>query len=240
MCFYGIPLPGECSDHSHRRRLGKVKGMSLPQEVQLSRVIANVSNPAPSWNTFFMACEWAGVGCDAQLQVERIDWSSSRLTATGLLQGTVALNLLPESVRSFNIGNNELVGMRTDLDSLPPGLVKLEMYSNLHHGPLSLSGLPNTLRELSFSRNCFHGTLTVDTVPTSLRVLDASYNNFKELIVKELPKLLQIDVVQNVMKDSEGISRIYGADSFLEQISIEPQRIDFGEKQDPFSDSIVF
>ena len=68
----------------------KVSSITVPQEYDLIRLIQNMQERPPSWNTDTPACEWEGVECDEKNQVKEFSWCFENL-------GFLVWKYLPQS-----------------------------------------------------------------------------------------------------------------------------------------------
>ena len=98
-------------------RTGKVRGMSLPPEYELTKFISNVQGLYMSWSTATPACEWDGVMCREEGEVIRIAWHARELS------GTLHWDSIPRSVKKMDLSSNELSGC-INFASLPLDLKK--------------------------------------------------------------------------------------------------------------------
>ena len=112
-------LCSEPSSIPHIRK-GKVSRLMLPEEVNLDRLIQNLTNPHATWSTETRACDWDGVHCDESGTVTEIDWSLRQL------RGELNFEYLPTSLETFNIERNEIYG-KMPLSSFP-SLPRIEIW----------------------------------------------------------------------------------------------------------------
>mmetsp|Transcript_2149 Transcript_2149/g.2903 ORF Transcript_2149/g.2903 Transcript_2149/m.2903 type:complete len:200 (-) Transcript_2149:39-638(-) len=131
-------------------RAGKVRGMFLPPEYELTKFISDVQNVHESWNTTTPACEWIGVTCSEQGEVSRIAWSGRGLS------GTLHWGSIPRSVTYLELSGNQLSGC-VSFALLPPVLERMWLQGNRFTGELHLEDLPPTMLILNISRNQFTG-----------------------------------------------------------------------------------
>ena len=131
-------------------RAGKVRGMFLPPEYELTKFISDVQNVHESWNTTTPACEWNGVTCSEEGKVSRIAWKTRGLS------GILHWSSIPRSVTSIDLSDNQLSGS-VIFASLPPGLERMWLQENMFTGELQLDDLPPTMRTLNIGANQFTG-----------------------------------------------------------------------------------
>jgi len=148
---------------------GKVQGSSMPQEYNLMRLIQNIENPRPSWNTSTPACEWEDVSCDQSSMVTEINWEVLHL------RGLLCLEYLPDSIIDFHASENALFGS-VRLDYLPGPLELLNLSENAFSGAVDLVSLPSALRSLYLDENMFTGSVVLNSLPSQLRILNLAAN----------------------------------------------------------------
>ena len=122
-------------------RPSKVRGVSLPQEYELARLIQNVETQHPSWSTATPACQWHRVKCNQEKKVSEISWSHSSLS------GELHLSCLPLSTTLFSVADNKLTGS-VDLTHLPEVMHRLNLSRNRFSGHPDLTRLPHKMEEL--------------------------------------------------------------------------------------------
>ena len=153
---------------SGNARAAKISSVSVPQEYDLIRLIQNVQNRHPSWDTNTPAGAWAGVVCDERNQATHITWSNYKLSSlvwkylpsslltlhvlSSELCGELPFVLFPPSLEVINLYNNKLTG-NLDLLRLPPLLENLDVEKNMFFGVVDFSSLPSTLADVKLSRN---------------------------------------------------------------------------------------
>ena len=168
----------------------KVRGVSLPQEFMLIRLMENIINPLPSWNPDTPAYAWEGVSCEDET-IHSFICESRNIT------GTLRWEELPRSLIHFSVYRNKLTG-EVDLSRLPPGLKSLNGSYNDFTGGVDLCHLPDTLVELLFSGNLLSGHTDFAHLPPNLRAMSFR-NNVKMsgvLRFTELPPRLTYRPIQ--------------------------------------------
>ena len=185
-------------------RSAKVGRILVPQEYNLERFFANISNPHCSWTTNTTACEWKGIQCDTNGNVNRIELGVSPIIsfltgekdeyygtftwrympdttlhlAVGELKGisgVLSIADLAPSLYSIFITNCALYGS-VDLTVLPQKLTCLSLDGNRFSGALDLTSLPQELIILCLQRNCFEGEVNLSKLPATLTTLDLRSN----------------------------------------------------------------
>ena len=162
--------------HNH---IGKIRGSTLPQEYDLSRLLQNFEILHPSWNTLTPACEWQGITCGSDFphlcvsnsQVTQIYWNEMSL------RGSLQWDYLPLSVHSFHIGNNWITGS-VPFHTLPSHFTCLQLLNNQFTGPVDFVRLPQSLRNLCLNSNLFYGEADLTHLPPGLVSLQFSSNKF--------------------------------------------------------------
>ena len=146
------------------RKAGKVRGVALPLEYELERLVSNIVNPLPSWNTSVPAHQWEGVDCSGGREILGFVAKGKRL------MGSFQWSTLPRSLLEFSVYNNKLSG-ELDLVGLPPRLISLKIQFLYLVGTFSFSSSflsPATGIVLLFICPLPAGT-KAETVPLSRR-----------------------------------------------------------------------
>eukprot|EP00008_Paramoeba_atlantica_P008288 CAMPEP_0201480282 /NCGR_PEP_ID=MMETSP0151_2-20130828/4789_1 /ASSEMBLY_ACC=CAM_ASM_000257 /TAXON_ID=200890 /ORGANISM="Paramoeba atlantica, Strain 621/1 / CCAP 1560/9" /LENGTH=203 /DNA_ID=CAMNT_0047862083 /DNA_START=73 /DNA_END=684 /DNA_ORIENTATION=+ len=169
-----------CADQSPiALKPGKIRGTSLPQEYYLSILIQHMSDNR--WlGKEGHACEWNGVGCNAERIITDLRWSGCGL------RGTVPWEHIPETVLSLDFGKSEFeFGEKFSRNNL--------------QGTVNWGAFPRMLRELSLSHNKFEGEILFAELPATLRKLNLKSNRFSGVICFEtIPKdLVFCDLTKN-------------------------------------------
>mmetsp|Transcript_318 Transcript_318/g.443 ORF Transcript_318/g.443 Transcript_318/m.443 type:complete len:211 (+) Transcript_318:92-724(+) len=192
-------------------RPSKVKGTFLPQEYEMARFLANISNPHPSWRPTTTLCEWHSVYCDEEKRVNYIDlgatdlfdteykyfgtlaWSHMPRTTDHFVMsdqegvtGTLPIAYLPIALTRFLLLSCDLFGF-VDLTILPPGL-RRSLTNNRFCGTLDLTSLPATLVSLDLYGNEFEGPVDLSKLPASLK--DAVLSGNKLYAITEIPSFI--------------------------------------------------
>lgn len=154
----------------------------------------NVTNKSPSWSLLTPACQWYGVGCDADGHVSIIVWQNMALGGninfTTLPQGLQVLYLpdnqltgtpnfvaLPQGLQELALGANQFTGT-PNLATLPQGLRGLTLNVNLLTGTPNLATLPQGLQQLYLQNNKLTGTPNLASLPQGLKILNLEFNQF--------------------------------------------------------------
>ena len=157
------------ADNIPSSRLGKIRGVHLPTEYELEKLIRGVQNPHSSWSANTPACEWHEVTCNEEGDVTRIEWS-------GLgLRGTLDWKHIPKTAKYVDVMNNEIEGT-LELSALPRELEKFWAGENKLSGSLQFCDLPPTLEILNLSENYFTGHADLSCLPSELRGMNISGN----------------------------------------------------------------
>ena len=151
-------------------RKGKVRGASLPQEYDLTRVVGGIDDLHRSWNTETPACQWDGVHCRSFPHVVSMAWSTRRL------QGTVALQYLPTTLQTLYLNANHLHG-EIILTQLPSQITYVNLSENKFIGSLDLTRLPSSLGNLFLDTNRFSGEVMLECLPSRLKAFSVRCNS---------------------------------------------------------------
>ena len=201
--FYTADLPDTNAQH---KPAGKVRGSELPQEYELEKLIENVENTDPSWNTSIPIYKWKGVQCDEHARVTCIYWGfhglCGPLQCIGFLErckkflcGTTSLQvnttgLSAPQLTYFSASGNKLTGS-LNLSQLPPELEYLLLNRNLFERYVDLAHLPPNLYELRLQDNKLTVDIDLSRLPCSIEYLCLSRNKFTgELHLQHLPPSL--------------------------------------------------
>ena len=183
--------PANSADINPRVRLGKVRGNVFPAEFLLQQFAQDLTNPVPSWSQEVSVCEWEGIVCNDQLEVEKVDLRSRKL------RGVLQWKFLPHTVQILVFWENTLSGP-VDLTVLPPPLTVFRISENEFSGEIDLCHLPSNLKVLNLAKNNFSGMVRFDMLPQGLeRIL--LYRNEElmgDMIISKLPPCLSIRYVQ--------------------------------------------
>ena len=98
-------------------------------------------------------CEWEGVTCNADGEVEDFKWSCKQQ------HGTLGFEFLPRSMKSLHMFLNALSGT-IQLADLPGRMEELSLLSNQLTGCLDLDRLPAAFRTLNLYSNEFTGEIS--------------------------------------------------------------------------------
>ena len=130
--------------------LGVASGQTTDLDA-LYLMTLNVTNKRPSWLQSTPACQWEGVGCNADGHVVQIEWSSFNLG------GYPNLATLPQGLQYLDVAGNQLTG-NPNLGTLPQGLQHLDLSINEFTGTPDLAMLPQGLQHVDLSANQLTGT----------------------------------------------------------------------------------
>mmetsp|Transcript_9194 Transcript_9194/g.12402 ORF Transcript_9194/g.12402 Transcript_9194/m.12402 type:complete len:214 (+) Transcript_9194:47-688(+) len=189
---------------SYHRGPSKVRGVSIPQEYKLARLIDDIEHNFPSWKESTPACKWDGVKCDEQSQIIHLKWGGRDL------EGQLNWIYMPLLLQSLELWRNQLTG-EVPFDSLPPTLESLVLHDNEFNGNPNFLHLPPPLKALNIRYNRFKGLVAFFSLPSSLRRLDLRGNIYLEgtLDVKGLQEHLCYDVRDtHITVDDEPLYRI--------------------------------
>ena len=109
-------------------------------------------------------CEWKGVTCNADGEVEDFKWGYKHQA------GTLGFKFLPCTMKTLRMSWNALSGT-IQLADLPEKMEVVELDLNQLAGSLNLDSLPATVRELGLSSNEFTGKVSLEKLPKGLEVL---------------------------------------------------------------------
>ena len=198
-CCLPLFLPLMSSDSAHRVQPAKIRGVTLPEEYELARLIQNIENPLTSWNTHTPACSWEKVECNSEQQVLKINWSLTKL------HGSLHAEHIPRHLYRFDVWHNKLHGAFTFV-ALPSSLVLLDLSKNAFSVAPDLSHLPPMLKELILRDNRLEGYVNLSSFPVSLTHLWL-YSNPElggDLNVAVLPRTLGYDVRDTQIRVTNG------------------------------------
>ena len=122
-------------------------------------------------------CEWAGVECNADGEVEEFHWVFQQEAGTD----TLGFEFLPWSMKIVVMWNNALSGT-IQLADLPGKTEGVYLSVNQLTGSLELDGLPATVRELDLSENEFIEEIFLGNLPKGLKSLALSDNRLSGTI----------------------------------------------------------
>ncbi|KNH07798.1 leucine-rich repeat protein [Perkinsela sp. CCAP 1560/4] len=171
-------------------------GLNAPE-----KICGNRDNPDD-------VCEWKGVTCNTDGEVEEFEWVSKQEAGTlgfeflpcsmktvmmwrNALSGTINLADLPGKMDGVILSNNNLVGS-LNLDCLPATVRGLELRRNKFTGEISLENLPKCLEYLELADNQLSGAICLTSLPSALKSLYLERNNFEgSLDFRRLPQSIR-------------------------------------------------
>ena len=169
------------------RKPAKVSGVPLPPQYDLLRLLQDVENLHPSWNSITPACEWEQVFCTPPDEIEDIadlicpKPSSKRSGEISRfywcnrgLRGTLNWNYLPAKLKRLNVDKNQLTG-DVPFDVLPATLKVIHLSNNRFSGTPSFRHLP-ALEEVYLNENNFVGWVKFEFLALSVRNLFVGNN----------------------------------------------------------------
>ena len=222
--------------------LGRLNYESMSQQALMEMVFSGIKNQEifqDEHGNFLEVCEWPGVDCNADGEVEQINFDSTgggplpegtahlefipntantiRLDRTAL-HGTVDFGILPPKLENFFIFGNKFRGEFRSFDGFSC-LGTLVISGNNFHGSVDASALPRTLMGLSIDSNDLHGSLELEKLPRELEWLRASRNKLEgTLDFSSLPERLKnLFLGENKFHGSVDLTHLPGS---LEKISI--------------------
>ena len=181
-------------------RAAKVRGGTLPPELELSRFLGDVHNLRSSWSVETPIHKWEGVRCNEEGNVEEISWPTFALRGTihqwsylpstlrvlclgpmlgtgNELEGKLITEDLPRQVKRLVLSNNNFTGP-VNFEAIPADVVKFDLFGNSFSGEVIFNNLPSRLEYFDLGRNEFSGKVCMAHLPHSLTVMDLSRNNF--------------------------------------------------------------
>ena len=153
------------------RRPSKVRSALLPPEYHLCRILGEATNAHPSWSTNTTACEWDGIKCNEDLEINEIIWSRHDVTAQ------IKLEYLPRTLRNLDLSYNFFRG-EINPEILPSPLQEISLHSNLFSGTVDFSTFSYCLTEIFLSSNRFSGDICLSSLPCELVYLSLNDNSF--------------------------------------------------------------
>ena len=153
-------------------------------------------------------CEWKGVTCNADGEVEEFHWNNKQQAGTlgfeflicsmktlymfmNDLSGTIQLGDLPGRMKKLSLFSNNLIGS-LDFDTLPADVQALNLSRNKFTGEICLENLPKCLESLSLSKNQLSGAICLTALPPALEYLHLHKNNFEgSLDFTQLPNYIR-------------------------------------------------
>ncbi|KNH06310.1 hypothetical protein XU18_2815 [Perkinsela sp. CCAP 1560/4] len=189
-------------------RIGRFDGSMLSQQDLMELFIFGLNEPEKicgNRDDPADVCEWKGVTCNADKDIEKFLWINKKEDGTGTLgfeflpwsmkivkmcrnalSGTIQLADLPRKMEVLSLANNKLTGS-LDLDGLPHAFQRLYLRENELTGEISLKNLPKGLKSLVLAENQLSADPTKGHLSvvgwTSTPVLGEAKNLFKPLVV---------------------------------------------------------
>ena len=163
-------------------RPAKVKGAVLPQEYNLARFVANISNPGVTWTTNIRACDWKGVECNTDEQVEYFGLNPFDLFGAeeeDNYSGTFAWIYMPDTIKSFFMASQAGITGTLPVADLPTSLTSFALTMCNMFGPVDLTVLPPNMHRLNLKDNQFSGALDLMSLPARMGVLLLEGNRFE-------------------------------------------------------------
>ena len=203
----------------------KVHKSVMPPEYNLARLVANVSNPDPSWIVERTAMHWIGISVNSNRDVFEILWHEMGL------QGRLNFLFIPSTVEKCFVHKNNLSGrvelgrmdMLNDLrvgwnqlsgsfplNDLPAVLTRLWGHSNHFTGGLDVTALPSQIQILYLYENAFSGPVCFTSLPASIVALALDCNRLEGSVeVSHLPPSLKsLSLYNNSFTGSLDFSRL--------------------------------
>ena len=189
-------------------RPSKVHKSVLAPEYNLARLVANLSNPDPTWTVHTPPRGWVRVTVqEGSGEIHELRWNEMGL------RGSLNFAFLPYTLRKVFLDKNHLTGQVTigrvyenlhDLrvsynrldgpiafEELPRGMVRFWGHNNAFSGGVDLSVLPPLIRILYLSENDFSGVVSFDSLPPAIEDLALDCNRFEGwLDFRTLPRCL--------------------------------------------------
>ena len=138
-------------------------------------------------------CEWKGVKCNGDGEVEEFKWGCKHQHGIG----TVDFEFLPCSMKSLQMWNNVLSGT-IQLADLPGKIEVVYLLDNQIKGSLDLDRLPAAVRTLGLSSNKFTGEVSLENLPIAVQTLNLGVNQLSGAIcLTSLPPALQSLCLRN-------------------------------------------
>ena len=136
-----------CAEDEPRTSLcGKVSRATLPPEFYLFRMVKDLLKTPIQWRDEIPASEWPGVHLDPSGEVTAIQWNALEL------HGPMHWENIPASLIIFDCGGHRTqcnyLTWELQLESLPQGLIKLDLSKNELRGELETALLPRSLENL--------------------------------------------------------------------------------------------
>ena len=154
--------------------IGRVDRSTLPQQTLMELFIFGLKEPEKicgSREDPDDVCEWKGVRCNADGEVEVFEWNDKDEDGTG----TVAFEFLPYTIKTVWMFMNALSGT-IQLADLPGKMEGVYLSVNQLTGSLDLDTLPAAVRALGLSNNKFTGEVSLENLPKCLEYLSLSEN----------------------------------------------------------------
>ena len=129
--------------------IGKFDRLTASQQILMELFIFGLKKPEKicgSRDNLADVCEWEGVNCNADGEVEEFEWVRKQQ------HGTVGFEFLPCSMKT------------------------VRMYANALSGTIELPDLPGKMEIVSFTCNKLTGSLDLDRLPSNVQTLDLSIN----------------------------------------------------------------
>ena len=140
-----------------------------------------------NWDDPADVCEWKGVKCNGDGEVEEFHWIYKTKNGTG----TLGFEFLPCSMKTLRIFMNALSGT-IQLADLSGKIEVVYLYDNQMTGSLNLDRLPATVRTLNLSENKYTGEISLEHLPKCLEYLSLFENHLSGTIcLTSLPPALK-------------------------------------------------
>ena len=145
---------------------------------------------------------WSDISFDEDGLLVDIWWSN----ALTISKGTMHLEWIPSTVRSFCAMRNDLHGT-IETHRLPPSILFFNIMSNDFCGSFNIAGLPANIQKVTISWNSFSGALNIPALPQKVKTFQASVNQFSGTIdITKLPGKLEVLLIDtNRLSGSLGV-----------------------------------
>eukprot|EP00759_Apiculatamorpha_spiralis_P039275 PhF_6_TR38124/c0_g1_i1/m.56917 len=152
-------------------------------------VIQRMTSPDPSWeHEEPTPCAWAGITCDADERVVKIDWGPLK----DVLEGRLQLDYLPRELRELRLVDLDVVGAVT-MAKLPRKLRIFDVRFSRFYGLMDVASLPRDLEEFRISANSFNGTLNLYSIPPKMKLFEIDENKVTgEAQLHSLPSTMTV------------------------------------------------
>ncbi|KNH04555.1 leucine-rich repeat protein [Perkinsela sp. CCAP 1560/4] len=149
--------------------IGRVDRSTIPQQTLMELFVFGLNDPEKICGNREDpndVCEWEGVKCNVDGEVENFEWVFNQADGTG----TIGFEFLPCSMKTLHMFMNALSGT-IQLPDRPGKIEAVNLDVNQLTGSLNLDRLPAAVRSLYLYINKFTGEISLGNLPQGLEIL---------------------------------------------------------------------